>query len=152
MQKIYQRTERDCFRCCLASILDLRYEDVPDFVWPYYPGKQTNNWLEEARDWLLDRKVIMTQHRGIPKGNELCIVLGIYGRGKMAPQGHCVVARGKEIIHDPTTKQKPAWAGVGLKGYGEDGQFAYFLLESAKRYEKDNKDLLSDTGTLRLHT
>lgn len=130
MQKIYQRTERDCFRCCLASILDLRYEDVPDFVWFWYPGKNKYNpyWFEDARDWLLGRKVIMTQHRGIPKGNELCVVLGIYGRGKMAPEGHCVVARGKEIIHDPNEKQK-----LGLKGYGDDGQFAYFLLESARR-------------------
>ena len=36
MKKVYQRivdpARGDCYKCCIASILGLEYEDVPNFI------------------------------------------------------------------------------------------------------------------------
>lgn len=47
MKKIYQRIDDprhgDCYKCCIASILDLEYEEVPHFI------EMGDNWLLEAQ-------------------------------------------------------------------------------------------------------
>lgn len=46
MKRIYQRiispTKGDCFKCCICSLLELDYEDVPNFI------ELGDNWWLEA--------------------------------------------------------------------------------------------------------
>lgn len=47
MKKVYQRIDDprhgDCYKCCIAAILDLEYEEVPHFI------EFGDNWLLEAQ-------------------------------------------------------------------------------------------------------
>ena len=53
MKKIYQRIDDprhgDCYKCAIASILDLEYEDVPHFI-------------EFGEDWLLEAQKFFKEH------------------------------------------------------------------------------------------
>jgi hypothetical protein len=40
----------DCFKCCVASILECEYEDVPNFCDPAVHGD--THWWEFFREWL----------------------------------------------------------------------------------------------------
>lgn len=48
MKKVYQRIidpkKGDCFKCCIASLLELDYDEVPNFV-------EQEGWLGDARDF-----------------------------------------------------------------------------------------------------
>ena len=47
MKKVYQRIHDprrgDCFKCCIASILELEYDDVPNFI------EMGEKWVEETQ-------------------------------------------------------------------------------------------------------
>ena len=47
MTRVYQRIDDpkigDCFKCCVASILDLGYDDVPNLI------EYEDNWIEETQ-------------------------------------------------------------------------------------------------------
>jgi hypothetical protein len=50
MKKVYQRIidpmKGDCFKCCICSILELDYDDVPNFV-------ESEHWFLDAHDFCL---------------------------------------------------------------------------------------------------
>lgn len=55
---VKMRTERDCFSCCVATILGYRYEDVPVFFDyedkdPYIGWTAFGKWLEGRSMWPL---------------------------------------------------------------------------------------------------
>lgn len=48
MKKVYQRiidpNKGDCFKCCIASLLELDYDEVPNFV-------EQEDWFGDAIDF-----------------------------------------------------------------------------------------------------
>jgi len=94
-----QRTDSDCLRCCLASLLCLEYEDVPDFV------KEYNDWYQALCDWARDQGYMTLQFHAIMDGeilqhhnsDALWIATGPAQRG----HNHAVLFRGSKLIHDP---------------------------------------------------
>lgn len=44
MKKVYQRTNYDCYTCCLATLLEIPYEDVPIF---YGDDPFKDDWCQE---------------------------------------------------------------------------------------------------------
>ena len=62
MKKIYQRIDDprhgDCYKCAIASILDLEYEEVPHFI-------------EFGENWLLEAQKFFKEHGYNYSGKEL---------------------------------------------------------------------------------
>lgn len=62
MKKVYQRIDDprhgDCYKCAIASILDLEYEDVPHFV-------------DMGEDWLMEAQKFFREHGYDYSGKEL---------------------------------------------------------------------------------
>lgn len=62
MKKVYQRINDprhgDCYKCCIAAILDLDYEDVPHFI-------------EMGEDWLVEAQKFFREHGYKYTGQEL---------------------------------------------------------------------------------
>lgn len=52
MKKVYQRIidpkKGDCFKCCIASLLELDYDEVPNFV-------EQEDWFGAAIDFCKER-------------------------------------------------------------------------------------------------
>lgn len=95
MTPVDQRTETDCLRACIASILSLSYEEVPDFE----PGQDQSARLDA---WLAERSMYRA-------------VLSAWSWGSWVPGGyhimagpavggalcHAVVGYRGEMVHDP---------------------------------------------------
>lgn len=62
MKKIYQRIDDprhgDCFKCAIASLLDLEYEEVPHFI-------------EMGEDWVIETQKFFKEHGYSWTGKEL---------------------------------------------------------------------------------
>jgi hypothetical protein len=93
----------NCFRACIASILELDIDEVPAFE--QLPGCWNGEESKEASDclknWLADRDLSLSYHplytEQIPKGYS--ILTGTSPRLKGG--GHCVVALDGNVVHDP---------------------------------------------------
>jgi hypothetical protein len=94
----------DCFRACVASILELPIEDVPHFV------AIEKDWWGEVQRWLAKWDLFALWIRvgedfmlGWPAETTYCILNGESPRAK--GRKHCVVARldgwNFEVVHDP---------------------------------------------------
>lgn len=101
----------DCVRACIASMLDMKPEDVPHF---WDNDATTVDAMEAMRQWLapLGLAPYIVSYPPVPVRELLAAVgsdnptsryllFGTTGDGG----GHCVVARGGEI------EWNPAWAG-----------------------------------------
>lgn len=94
---VVQRSETDCLRAAVASVLDLSYDDVPDF---FAAGR---GWFGELQNWLLKRGLFLASSWDcLPDG---AIGLGLIDLPEIPGEWHTVVMRGGEIIHDPATGQ-----------------------------------------------
>ena len=51
-QKVFDKGRGDCFNAALASILDLKYEDVPAFITEAADFGQPHRWDKALRVWL----------------------------------------------------------------------------------------------------
>lgn len=82
----------NCFSACIASLLELRIEDVPYFM-------DSSRWWEDFETWLLPLGyfplLVPLDGEWAPPG--LHVLSGTSERGAR----HSVVARGREIVHDP---------------------------------------------------
>ena len=96
----FQEPEGDCFRACVASLLDLPLEDVPHFATFGVEG----GWLLECRRWLKERGLTIIFTDEPPPAGCLAIASGPTPRGAE----HAVVVRGQELVHDP----HPSRAGL----------------------------------------
>jgi len=108
MRRITQ-TKPNCWSVCLACLLDMPEEDVPDFVGMTddYP------WLDLAREWLADRGIaVLVIHGGDDPLNALpcdlvaANVLWVAGGPPGAcdverSERHAVIYRGGELEWDP---------------------------------------------------
>ncbi|MHB1953445.1 MAG: hypothetical protein ACYCOU_06810 [Sulfobacillus sp.] len=129
----------DCFRACIASILELPAVSVPHFGAIDYASDNTTNqtfeYLRELHDWLRPRGLAyMTQvwHGNPPEyfreiepfGFDCYHILsGMSHRGFM----HAVVARNGLIVHDPHPSR------AGLSEPSEDGYiYGFFVLGARK--------------------
>lgn len=99
MNLVDQRTSTDCLRCCVATVLELAYEDVADFSMP-----RRDRQAEAMVAWAgaLGLDVVYLQVTG---DGEL---VSLAGAGLWIASGftlrntrHAVVYRGGELVHDP---------------------------------------------------
>jgi len=98
----------DCFTCCLASLFELSYEEVPYFI------GMGNHWHGEFFKFIFEHgyeyKGLATSERiasGISVGVDgYFLVSGESPRGFST--GHAVVYKGTELVHDP----HPSKAGI----------------------------------------
>jgi len=97
---IDQRTKTDCLRCCIAMVLELPYEDVPDFV-----AEHGGEWPWEFANWAWQRGFESLWFRGLEDCEMMqsspvpwrWIATGQSERGS----NHAVVYCGNELEHDP---------------------------------------------------
>jgi len=117
MHKIYQTTFGDgsgnCFAACIASLLELDIEEVPNFCegnkndW----WEKTNKWLAKYNLWFCDVKILEYED-----GNPLPWP-GYYIVSGKGPRGlqHSVIYKDGNLLHDPYPDGggvKPEWVGV----------------------------------------
>lgn len=102
-QRIYSTTDGDCFAACIASILELPIEDVPNFVDGTDP-----DWWQTATCWLFARGYL-----GVWLQNPDLKPLGYHIAGCDRQQtehgeiGHNVVTKDGIPVHCPTHGDKP---------------------------------------------
>ena len=120
MIKVDQTLHDDCFRACLASLLELPIDEVPHFVRKY--GNRKVGWVTYLRNWLAKRGltviIIGANDRNwntLP--NILHIVCGFSNiknwecyddliDQKLNERVHAVIAKGNKLIFDPNHKQR----------------------------------------------
>ncbi len=98
--------DRNCFQAALASILDMRLEDVPDFC-NLYP----TNWIERVRIWLREEWGLEYLTVGMP--DEVGFIEEVAPHCHHLMSGlnpehtllHTVVAFGGTLVHDPNPKR-----------------------------------------------
>lgn len=102
----------NCFATCMACILDLDVDQVPNFM------HEGDEWFAAAQSWLSRRyslrlltlKWDARENAAWGLGKTLCIASGPASRGFM----HSVVWQAGKMIHDPHPD------GTGLIGDPED--------------------------------
>lgn len=87
-----QRTESDCLVACLATILRLPYQTVPDFV-----GLHGGRWYGHLQGWLRERGLEITFFDEHYPRRGLYMVYGFTNRGSP----HMTVWSGGDMVHDP---------------------------------------------------
>jgi hypothetical protein len=115
-------TVGDCFRCCIASILELRADEVPHF----YESRSESIATKLIQDWLEPRGFRFLQ---IGLETNSYFILEDYLKFHHTVTGksprnqglyHSVVGFGPEIVHDP----HPSRAGI----IHDDGIFIVGIL------------------------
>lgn len=108
-QTIFGAGKGNCYATCIACLLDLEVEDVPNFCVDY----PADEWFQETQRWLAKRGTGTVYYTGGQTAlDELtalypaayCIVAGPGPRGC----DHVVIYRGGEMVHDP----HPSGAGL----------------------------------------
>ena len=136
MTPIYQTEQGDergdCFRACIASILDLPRAEVPHFFQGLQPGQPVPGRIEERmRAWFGKRALALIQ-TGF-QAPDAAAVMEAFGlrhpglhyvlTGKSAKgRDHAVVCRDMQIVHDP------ARVSLGLHAPQDDGMYHVFLI------------------------
>lgn len=107
----------DCLRACVASVMDMRCEDVPHFADNDTDGDTA---MREMREWMrtyevapfivaypgeITRAELMDMMQTINPDSVYILFGGVSGGGD-----HCVVCRGGSVVHNP------AWAGSHIVG------------------------------------
>jgi len=107
-QTLFGNKNGNCFSACVASILDLALEDVPNFC-----AQPNKNWYRDFVDWCKTQELVARYSTNDPQ--VLCIASGPSYRGSWL---HAVVwDRG--MVHDPHPSR------LGLAGPPVD--FIYML-------------------------
>lgn len=107
MKPVIQEGRSDCFRACVASILELPLATVPD--------ADGADWLDGYNTWLAARGlalVVVPPSGGvIPQG----YAIGVANAGS-PDRDHAVVLHDGKIVHDPSPLVRPlgtwAWGAV----------------------------------------
>lgn len=128
----------DCERAAFASIMEIGLDDVPNFG---EGGPTTEEFVERQRAWCAEYGLAMVcipfcGDDGIDPvlrtlGGQPC-ASGVHyilaGRSRTGVN-HAVVARGGEIVHDPSL------TGSGIVGPCDDGHYwaSFFIAEPLRR-------------------
>lgn len=89
----------NCYAACLASLLDIPLDQVPDF------GRR--GWANRLRHWLVDFGigVIFRKGDGLPLGEQKSPPAGHAILSHQTLFGpHAVICNGGQIIHDPSPR------------------------------------------------
>lgn len=110
MIKVKSRVVNDCFKCCIASMLNLAYEQVPHFYQNQPLGGFATPELQATiREWFAVRELqyVELAYAAPPDGIRETFG-GIYPRLtyllaglSQAGHPHAVVCRGARVIFDP---------------------------------------------------
>jgi len=110
MKKVYQtkygRKEGNCFQAALASLFELKFDDVPDFCNIY--STETEEWYEKFVEWLNERgyssiPLSLDDEMGLNRPNYKNCILLVTGKNK-DNVNHCVLYRNGKPIHNPNKK------------------------------------------------
>jgi hypothetical protein len=99
----------NCLQACVASILELDLEDVPNFA----EVEGEHGWWQALQDFVTERGFFLyalDPEHGAPE-DTYYLAVGDSPRGDF---NHVVVANGTAIVHDPNP------TGEGLKGYAKE--------------------------------
>lgn len=110
MKEIFQRdqtgADKDCLKSSIASVLELTYDEVPDFG----AGEKTD-WYLELQEWLKPKGlsallIHMTEHPWLPLPNNPLAIFFTVTSNKIlhAVVGRCVGADFC-VIHDPLPRE-----------------------------------------------
>ena len=102
-QTVYGGEAGNCLAACIASLLHLEIEAVPNVC------EGGDGWFDRLTAWLLPRGMVPLCFKGPPLpqlGAALCIVSGASPRGDFL---HATVYRGDALVHDPHFSR----AGIG---------------------------------------
>lgn len=88
----------NCYAACLASILELCLEDIPDFPNIY----SEDEWFEKCRQWCRARTGMDILKITFPNNNHGFFMPGYcIGVGKVEGFYHAVICRNGKVVHDP---------------------------------------------------
>lgn len=104
-QTIFGSENGNCFAACLASILELPVDEVPNFC-------ETEDWVERTNKWLEPRGLFFLAV-GIPEEEAVLLHLNRAGYHVIIGEGprncpHSVVGFAGRMVHDP----HPSGAGL----------------------------------------
>lgn len=98
-QKIIDSKNGDCLKCCVATLLGLEYDDVPNFI-----EHNHGDWLSSMREFL-DRYNLMPVmlKRNEPLYQKIdYILIGKSPRSNSERSfSHAVIYNGNDMVHDP---------------------------------------------------
>jgi len=103
----------DCFRTCIASLLDYGY---PMMVPHFCSGKASNDgvWVQDARKWLALRKLTFFEIPFDLDPDELLAQSKqwFHGHWLMTAEskngvGHCLICLDGKIVHNPALDAEP---------------------------------------------
>ena len=91
------RIPGDCFKACIASILELQYEEVPHFL---LYGEQ---WCHVFNIWLIEKGLVCESRDAYQKKEPPKPYDGYHIVGGMGTRGHrhAVIAYKDELVFDP---------------------------------------------------
>lgn len=97
----------DCVRCCVAFVLNLRWQQVPDFVRKYH-----GRWPWHLAQWLRRRGLFLMRIQGrrvvdwAPRMDRIACGTTRLTKGKKGTRHALVINRGK-TVYDPSPKPLP---------------------------------------------
>lgn len=109
----------DCFRACIASILELTSKEVPHFYSNWIEGTDFNEHWKGVRKWFNDNNILIFEwwseddlrHYMLETNPDIYY---IFTGGSSIDANHAVVCLNNEIVHDPS--------GNGIIGSTVDNQ------------------------------
>lgn len=133
-QQVICKDKGDCWRACIASILEMKSDDVPNFV-----ALAEKGWGKDshglAKAWLRERGLVMLECRGRDPKDAFNwrMIVGAFAIASVPSQmfpkecTHAVVAQWQEhpenpdctclrLVHDPNPKNKPYPVDVKING------------------------------------
>lgn len=121
MQTIDKIPSGDCFRACVAAILEMKIDDVPHFC---EGGDHEGKWFVAFRTWLFNRG--------------MCVVTYKWG-GDAPPQamhGYCLVS---VPSRHPDAQKGWLHSVVGRSELGNDGQLHLHIVHDPNSCRRVNK-------------
>lgn len=126
----------DCFRCCVASILELPANEVPHFMDYPWDGPDPGQWFGTLNRWLGQFDLAYVEHEtnetykwdwAAYKANGFECYHVLSGRSPRAL--HSTVGLNGVMVHDPHPSR------AGLIGPNDEGNYSYgfFLLRGNRR-------------------
>lgn len=106
-QTKFKPPDGNCMQACIASVLELDLDDVPNFV------DAQSGWWEQLTEWL-GKRGLTPWHFSWgpdwrPEPGMWHLIDGPSPRGEYL---HVVVGRGGDVVHDPY----PGWTGPTFAG------------------------------------